>query len=92
MSPSSTPGQTQRLVLDAAQSAGLEENALLFFLSDNRGYTRTGGITGSRNDPLRGSIGDRHGKGFESTSCWFLRNSLYFSLHSSETMAPFLIL
>ena len=38
------------------RSAGLEENTLVFFISDNGGPTMQGTtINGSRNDPLRGS-------------------------------------
>ncbi len=42
-------------VLDAVRSERLEEKTLIFFLSDNGGPTRMGGINGSRNAPLRGS-------------------------------------
>ncbi len=43
-------------VLDTLRSARLEENTLIFFLSDNGGPTMRGTtINGSRNDPLRGS-------------------------------------
>jgi len=43
-------------VLDALRAAGLEENTLIFFFSDNGGPTMLGTtINGSRNDPLRGS-------------------------------------
>ena len=43
-------------VLDALRSAQLEENTLIFFLSDNGGPTMLGTtINGSRNHPLRGS-------------------------------------
>jgi arylsulfatase A-like enzyme len=43
-------------VLDTLRSAGLEENTLIFFFSDNGGPTMPGTtINGSRNDPLRGS-------------------------------------
>ena len=43
-------------VLEALRSAHLEENTLIFFLSDNGGPTMRGTtINGSRNDPLRGS-------------------------------------
>jgi len=42
-------------VLDAVRREGLEENTMIFFLSDNGGPTKMGGINGSRNEPLRGS-------------------------------------
>lgn len=43
-------------VLGALRGAGLEENTLIFFLSDNGGPTMPGTtINGSRNDPFRGS-------------------------------------
>jgi arylsulfatase A-like enzyme len=43
-------------VLDRLRSAGIEENTLIFFLSDNGGPTMKGvTINASRNDPLRGS-------------------------------------
>jgi arylsulfatase A-like enzyme len=43
-------------VLGKLRSAGLEENTLIFFFSDNGGPTMKGTtINGSRNDPLRGS-------------------------------------
>jgi arylsulfatase A-like enzyme len=43
-------------VLDKLRSAGLEENTLVFFFSDNGGPTMVGTtINGSRNTPLRGS-------------------------------------
>jgi arylsulfatase A-like enzyme len=43
-------------VLDKLRSAGLEEQTLIFFLSDNGGPTMPGTtINGSRNTPLRGS-------------------------------------
>jgi arylsulfatase A-like enzyme len=43
-------------VLDKLQSAGLDENTLIFFFSDNGGPTMQGTtINGSRNTPLRGS-------------------------------------
>jgi arylsulfatase A-like enzyme len=43
-------------VLDKLRSAGLEENTLIFFFSDNGGPTMPGTtINGARNDPLRGS-------------------------------------
>lgn len=43
-------------VVDAIRSADLEEDTLIFFLSDNGGPTMPGTtINGSRNDPLRGS-------------------------------------
>src|SRR5579875_2853168 len=43
-------------VLDALRSAGLEEDTLIFFLSDNGGPTMLGTtINASRNDPFRGS-------------------------------------
>ena len=43
-------------VLETLRSAHLEENTLIFFLSDNGGPTMRGTtINGSRNDPLRGS-------------------------------------
>lgn len=42
-------------VLDTVRSERLEEKTLIFFLSDNGGPTRMGGINGSRNEPLRGS-------------------------------------
>ena len=43
-------------VLDTLRASGVEENTLIFFLSDNGGPTMPGTtINGSRNDPLRGS-------------------------------------
>ncbi len=43
-------------VLDALRAARLEENTLIFFLSDNGGPTMLGTtINASRNDPFRGS-------------------------------------
>jgi arylsulfatase A-like enzyme len=43
-------------VTDKLRSAGLEENTLVFFFSDNGGPTMVGTtINGSRNTPLRGS-------------------------------------
>lgn len=43
-------------VLEALRAAGLEENTLIFFFSDNGGPTMLGTtINASRNDPLRGS-------------------------------------
>jgi arylsulfatase A-like enzyme len=43
-------------VLAKLRSAGLEENTLIFFLSDNGGPTMVGTtINASKNDPLRGS-------------------------------------
>jgi arylsulfatase A-like enzyme len=46
-------------VLDKLRSAGLEENTLVFFLSDNGGPSaRKFAANSSRNDPLRGSKGD----------------------------------
>lgn len=43
-------------VLDKLRSAGLEENTLIIFFSDNGGPTMPGTtINGSRNNPLRGS-------------------------------------
>jgi arylsulfatase A-like enzyme len=43
-------------VLKKLRDAGLEENTLIFFFSDNGGPTMKGTtINGSRNDPLRGS-------------------------------------
>lgn len=43
-------------VLDKLREAGLEENTLVFFFSDNGGPTMVGTtINGSRNTPLRGS-------------------------------------
>ena len=43
-------------VLDKLRAAGLEEDTLIFFFSDNGGPTMLGTtINGSRNDPLRGS-------------------------------------
>jgi len=43
-------------VLDKLQSAGLEDNTLIFFFSDNGGPTMLGTtINGSTNTPLRGS-------------------------------------
>jgi arylsulfatase A-like enzyme len=43
-------------VLDKLRSAGLEEDTLIFFFSDNGGPTMLGTtINGSSNDPLRGS-------------------------------------
>jgi arylsulfatase A-like enzyme len=43
-------------VLDKLRSSGLEENTLIFFLSDNGGPTMVGTtINASKNDPLRGS-------------------------------------
>ncbi len=43
-------------VLEKVRSAGLEEDTLIFFLSDNGGPTMLGTtVNGSRNDPLRGS-------------------------------------
>jgi arylsulfatase A-like enzyme len=43
-------------VLDKLRSAGLEEDTLIFFFSDNGGPTMRGTtINGSRNTPLRGS-------------------------------------
>src|SRR5687768_358608 len=44
-------GQT----LAAIKAAGLEENTLVFFFSDNGGPTIIGGVNGSSNAPLRGS-------------------------------------
>jgi arylsulfatase A-like enzyme len=41
-------------VLKAVRGAGLEENTLIFFVSDNGGPTKA---NGSRNDPLRGFKG-----------------------------------
>ena len=44
------------VVLDKLSAAGLEENTLIVFLSDNGGPTMPGTtINGSRNDPFRGS-------------------------------------
>lgn len=45
-------------VLDKLKSAGLEENTLVFFLSDNGGPIGKFSPNGSRNTPLRGSKGD----------------------------------
>jgi len=43
-------------VMGKLRAAGLEENTLVFFFSDNGGPTMVGTtINGSRNDPLRGS-------------------------------------
>ena len=43
-------------VLGKLRAAGLEENTLIFFFSDNGGPTMPGtSVNGSRNDPLRGS-------------------------------------
>jgi arylsulfatase A-like enzyme len=43
-------------VLDTLRGAGLEQNTLIFFFSDNGGPTMLGTtINGARNDPLRGS-------------------------------------
>ncbi len=43
-------------VMDKLRSAGLEDNTLIFFFSDNGGPTMRGTtINGSRNTPLRGS-------------------------------------
>lgn len=43
-------------VLGTLKGAGLEENTLIFFFSDNGGPTMQGTtVNGSRNDPLRGS-------------------------------------
>jgi arylsulfatase A-like enzyme len=43
-------------VIEKLRSAGLEENTLIFFFSDNGGPTMKGTtINASRNDPLRGS-------------------------------------
>jgi arylsulfatase A-like enzyme len=43
-------------VIGRLRSAGLEENTLIFFFSDNGGPVMQGtSINGSRNDPLRGS-------------------------------------
>ena len=39
----------------ALRAAGLEEQTLIFFFSDNGGPTTVGGVNGSRNGPLRGS-------------------------------------
>jgi arylsulfatase A-like enzyme len=39
----------------ALRAAGLEDNTLVFFFSDNGGPTIVGGINGSSNAPLRGS-------------------------------------
>ena len=48
-------------VLKALRDNGLEENTLIFFLSDNGGPTR---VNASRNDPLRGDKGDAWEGGF----------------------------
>ena len=45
-------------VLDAVRSAKLEEQTLIFFLSDNGGPTVKFSANGSNNAPLRGSKGD----------------------------------
>lgn len=45
-------------VLEAVRSAKIEEQTLIFFLSDNGGPTVKFSANGSRNDPLRGSKGD----------------------------------
>jgi arylsulfatase A-like enzyme len=45
-------------VLGKLRSAGLEENTLVFFLSDNGGPIGKFAPNGSRNTPLRGSKGD----------------------------------
>ncbi len=42
-------------VLDKVAELGLERNTIVYFISDNGGPTTTGGINGSRNNPLRGS-------------------------------------
>jgi arylsulfatase A-like enzyme len=48
--------ETVGKVLETLRAAGLEENTLIFFFSDNGGPTMLGTtINGSRNDPLRGS-------------------------------------
>ncbi len=48
--------ETVGKVLETLRAAGLEENTLIFFFSDNGGPTMPGTtINGSRNDPLRGS-------------------------------------
>jgi arylsulfatase A-like enzyme len=48
--------ETVGKVLGTLRAAGLEENTLIFFFSDNGGPTMLGTtINGSRNDPLRGS-------------------------------------
>jgi arylsulfatase A-like enzyme len=45
-------------VLNKLRELGLEENTLIFFLSDNGGPTTKFAANGSRNMPLRGSKGD----------------------------------
>jgi arylsulfatase A-like enzyme len=45
-------------VLDKLRAAGLEENTLVFFLSDNGGPIGKLGRNGALNTPLRGSKGD----------------------------------
>jgi arylsulfatase A-like enzyme len=45
-------------VLARLRTAGLEENTLIFFLSDNGGPIGKFASNGSRNTPLRGSKGD----------------------------------
>jgi arylsulfatase A-like enzyme len=45
-------------VLDKLRSAGMEENTLIFFLSDNGGPTTKFAPNASSNGPLRGSKGD----------------------------------
>jgi arylsulfatase A-like enzyme len=46
------------VVLNKLKSAGLEQNTLVFFLSDNGGPIGKFAANGSRNTPLRGSKGD----------------------------------
>jgi arylsulfatase A-like enzyme len=45
-------------VLAKLHAAGLDENTLVFFLSDNGGPVGKFSANGARNDPLRGSKGD----------------------------------
>jgi arylsulfatase A-like enzyme len=45
-------------VLDKLRSSGLEDNTLVFFLSDNGGAIGKFAPNGARNTPLRGSKGD----------------------------------
>ncbi|HSW44216.1 MAG TPA: sulfatase [Phycisphaerae bacterium] len=45
------------VVLKAVREAGIEDNTLIFFISDNGGPTK---VNGSRNDPLRGYKGQTY--------------------------------